>query len=397
MCNHNLYYFLWHSSDCHQLYNHNLYYFLWHSSDCHQLCNHNLYYFLWHSSDCHQLYNHNLYYFLWHSSDCHQLYNLNLNYFLWHSSDCHQLYNLNLNYFLWNSSDCHQLYNHNLYYFLWNSSDCHQLYNHNLYYFLWHSSDCHQLCNHNLNYFLWHSSDCHQLCNLNLNNFFFSHLLETLSDFSKLKPFQPGQAELFAQYLDKLMGFSRWLIKFWAATWDFQQCGMCNQQSLRSACAYAQSDQRLCKSLEYSINFKLLTEHHLEFLRLKGGCTCSSESILVKMPHCWKSRRSSICSQLASSGSLKRTGLCHVQGFRLRYVAFTHWTSVPLCILGNFSCSCCGLQSFLKTFNKNFNSNTVKWFESRSGWTLCLSLSGSKLFVNIINYQQTTKVAARQK
>ena len=25
-----------------------------------------------------------------------------------------------------------------------------------------------------------------------------------------------------------------------------QQCGMCDQQSLRSACAYAQSDQSLC-------------------------------------------------------------------------------------------------------------------------------------------------------
>ena len=35
--------------------------------------------------------------------------------------------------------------------------------------------------------------------------------------------------------------------------------------------------------------FKLLTEHHLEFLSLKGGCTGSSESTLVKMPHCWKS------------------------------------------------------------------------------------------------------------
>ena len=35
---------------------------------------------------------------------------------------------------------------------------------------------------------------------------------------------------------------------------------------------------------------KLLTEHHLEFLSLKGGYTGSSESTLVKMPHCWKSR-----------------------------------------------------------------------------------------------------------
>ena len=30
---------------------------------------------------------------------------------------------------------------------------------------------------------------------------------------------------------------------------------------------------------------KLLTEHHLEFLRLKGGYTGSSESTLVKIPH----------------------------------------------------------------------------------------------------------------
>ena len=33
----------------------------------------------------------------------------------------------------------------------------------------------------------------------------------------------------------------------------------------------------------------LLTEYHLEFLSFKGGCTGSSESTLVKMPHCWKS------------------------------------------------------------------------------------------------------------
>ena len=38
------------------------------------------------------------------------------------------------------------------------------------------------------------------------------------------------------------------------------------------------------------MSVKLLTEHHLEFLRLKVGCTGLSESALVKMPHCWKSR-----------------------------------------------------------------------------------------------------------
>ena len=65
---------------------------------------------------------------------------------------------------------------------------------------------------------------------------------------------------------------------------------MCDQQSLRPACAYAQSDQSLCLSLEFSMIVKLLTERHLEFLSLKGGCTGSSESTLVKMSNCWKSR-----------------------------------------------------------------------------------------------------------
>ena len=34
---------------------------------------------------------------------------------------------------------------------------------------------------------------------------------------------------------------------------------------------------------------KLLTEHHLEFLSLKG-CRGSSESTHVKMSNCWKSQ-----------------------------------------------------------------------------------------------------------
>ena len=34
---------------------------------------------------------------------------------------------------------------------------------------------------------------------------------------------------------------------------------------------------------------KLLTEHHLEFVSLKGGCRGLSESTHVKIPHCLKS------------------------------------------------------------------------------------------------------------
>ena len=37
------------------------------------------------------------------------------------------------------------------------------------------------------------------------------------------------------------------------------------------------------------MSVKLLTEYHLEFLSIKGSCTGSSESTLVKMPHWWKS------------------------------------------------------------------------------------------------------------
>ena len=43
---------------------------------------------------------------------------------------------------------------------------------------------------------------------------------------------------------------------------------------------------------------KLLTEHHLKFLSLKGGCTGSSDSTRVKMPHCWKSH---IAAQLCEA------------------------------------------------------------------------------------------------
>ena len=38
------------------------------------------------------------------------------------------------------------------------------------------------------------------------------------------------------------------------------------------------------------MSVKVLTEHYLQFLTLKGGCRGMSESTHVKMPHCWKPR-----------------------------------------------------------------------------------------------------------
>ena len=64
---------------------------------------------------------------------------------------------------------------------------------------------------------------------------------------------------------------------------------MWNQQRFRPVCVYGQTDQSPCLSLKYFVTVKLLTEHHLECLSLKVGCTGSSEAYTCQMPHCWKS------------------------------------------------------------------------------------------------------------
>ena len=94
------------------------------------------------------------------------------------------------------------------------------------------------------------------------------------------------------------------VVYIWAMAWDFQPFGMCDQQRLRPAWAYAQTDQRLCWSLKYSMTVKLLIETHLRFLSLKGGCTGLSESTPVKIAHCWESRV--VAKLWSSSGSLKK-------------------------------------------------------------------------------------------
>ena len=54
---------------------------------------------------------------------------------------------------------------------------------------------------------------------------------------------------------------------------------------------------------------KLLTEHHLEFLSLKGGCRGSAESTLVKMSHCWKYHATAQMSYVVWHGSSTDTAL----------------------------------------------------------------------------------------
>ena len=49
------------------------------------------------------------------------------------------------------------------------------------------------------------------------------------------------------------------------------------------------------------MTLRVLTEHYLELLSLKGGYTGWSESTHVNMPHCWKSQSSTADPGVASS------------------------------------------------------------------------------------------------
>ena len=53
------------------------------------------------------------------------------------------------------------------------------------------------------------------------------------------------------------------------------------------------------------MSVKLLTEYHLEFLSLRGGCTGSSESTFVKMSNCWKSHSGAHISVLTNHNMAK--------------------------------------------------------------------------------------------
>ena len=69
---------------------------------------------------------------------------------------------------------------------------------------------------------------------------------------------------------------------------------------------------------------KLLTEHHLEFLCLKGGCRGSSESTLVKMSYCWKSHAAALMIMIYfSAGQMQvPTFSTYQQGLTRRLLLF---------------------------------------------------------------------------
>ena len=66
---------------------------------------------------------------------------------------------------------------------------------------------------------------------------------------------------------------------------------------------------------------KLLTEHRLEFLSLKGDCTGSSMSTLVKMPHCWKSH---VIAYIIMYGTKPKRYLIECIRFSKHFANFQH-------------------------------------------------------------------------
>ena len=70
-------------------------------------------------------------------------------------------------------------------------------------------------------------------------------------------------------------------------SWQNQQNGMCAQRRLRSACASAQSDQRLHCPHEQSCGPQLPTERTAKTLIRLGRCPGWSESSLGAQSFCW--------------------------------------------------------------------------------------------------------------
>ena len=73
---------------------------------------------------------------------------------------------------------------------------------------------------------------------------------------------------------------------------------MCDQQSLRLACACAQSDRGLCLSLECYVTVGLLPGSRLGFV--PGGGGGWSGSARVGIPHCWRSHATALDSIIPS-------------------------------------------------------------------------------------------------
>ena len=67
-----------------------------------------------------------------------------------------------------------------------------------------------------------------------------------------------------------------WLSHIWATSWENLLCAICEQQRCRSACASAQSDQRLCCSMPTYYNTYTLSSSIQNLKTLASFCSWAS-------------------------------------------------------------------------------------------------------------------------
>ena len=95
-----------------------------------------------------------------------------------------------------------------------------------------------------------------------------------------VNPFVPNGISRLYQLNESISILGCWVVFF-----NFKFIRIILESSVKSI----DSEQTPCGFDARFIWVRLLIEYHLEFRSSKGGCTGSSESIHVKMPHCWKS------------------------------------------------------------------------------------------------------------
>ena len=117
------------------------------------------------------------------------------------------------------------------------------------------------------------------------------------------------------------------------------------------------------------MSVKLLTEQHLEFLSLKGGCTGSSESTFVKMPHCWKSHVMAKISFILSRQSQSSIGGClNVAVFSKKFQKNAKTISLRLCRVGGITIvqhSLCALMGACAVVRSNIDIKIKKTKNTR--------------------------------
>ena len=132
------------------------------------------------------------------------------------------------------------------------------------------------------------------------------------------------------------------------------------------------------------MNIKVLAEHYLEFLSLKEVCTGSSESTLVKMPHCCKS---CVTAQLLSNSNIT-IALIRLSINAYKNSKFSGMAKLFACLVFFVVCwyffNLINQHYFFTKYSYRNNDQSVKQLGSRSSPKFCRVWSGSKLFARII-------------